>query len=158
MIALHQIQVFVHSLIYYKKWKNRVARTKKMQWRQNSYIVFRTSIHIMVILIINTTETCSIAWIKESLHSYVLNVLITSREGIEFINHNDGSTLRVSRKRRPSRTKVENQKISFFHVLGNHKIDSKSHELGISAKGGTKWSWCRGCLRNTFLLHTTRFQ
>jgi len=69
------------------------------------------------LVIINTTETCSIACIKESLHSYVLNVPITSREGIEFINHNDGSTLRVSRKRRPVRTKVENQKISFFHVL-----------------------------------------
>jgi len=83
--------------------------------REQKYIVFQSSIHIMVI--INTTETCSIACIKESLHSYVLNVPITSREGIEFINHNDGSTLRVSRKRRPVRTKVENQKISFFHVL-----------------------------------------
>ena len=104
--------------------------------REQKYIVFQSSIHIMVI--INTTETCSIACIKESLHSYVLNVPITSREGIEFINHSDGSTLRVSRKRSPSRAKVENQKISFFHVLVNHKIDSKSHELSISAKGGTK--------------------
>ena len=141
------MQVFVHFLIYYKKWNNWVARTKQMQWRQNSYIAFQTSIHIMVILIINTTETCSIAWTKESLHSYVLIVPITSREGIEFINHSDGSTLRVSRKRSPSRAKVENQKISFFHVLVNHKIDSKSHELSISAKGGTKWSWCRGLLK-----------
>ena len=100
--------------------------------REQKYIVFQSSIHIMVI--INTTETCSIAWTKESLHSYVLIVPITSREGIEFINHSDGSTLRVSRKRSPSRAKVENQKISFFHVLVNHKIDSKSHELSISAK------------------------